>query len=241
MPEDWSELSFASSISNAPVDCYRAKSSDLSIPASTQIVIEGQILPNVKKPEGPFGEFQGYYVDVGDNNVFEVKNVYTKPSPIYHSLLCGSPEDISLLEARVSAKTYRHLQESLPGILDVACVPSVMNTTVKIKQQYPGHARQVLMSCFGAHLDYNQVCIVVDEDINIFDLNEVMWAFVTRGRVDKRSMIISDVPGFYRDENKDYWGRLGLDATYAFGRSKEFRRKRIPNEARINISDYINK
>ena len=104
------------------------------------------------------------------NNVFEVLSVYTKPTPTYHSLLCGSNEDVSLLEARVAAKTFRHLNRVVPGIIDIACVPSVMNTTIKIKQQYEGHARQVLMAAFGAHLDYNKVCIVVDEDINIFDL-----------------------------------------------------------------------
>jgi len=239
LPEEWSELSFASAINSAPILCYPARGSDLLIPASAQVVIEGKILPNEKKPEGPFGEFQGYYVDVGDNNIFEVQHVYTQSEPIYHSLLCGSPEDISLLEARVAANTYRHLQESLPGILDVACTPSVMNTTIKIKQQYEGHARQVLMTAFGAHLDYNQVCIVVDEDVNIFDLNEVMWAFVTRGRVDERTLIIPEVPGFYRDKHKDYWGRLGLDATYPFERSHEFRQKRVPGEADIDLTDYL--
>jgi len=239
LPENSSEMAFASAIKKQPVPCYKAINSDLLVPESAEIVVEGRILPNVRKPEGPFGEFMGYYVDVGDNNVFEVLNVYTKPSPTYHSLLCGSNEDISLLEARVAARTYRHLSKVVPGIIDIACVPSVMNTTIKIKQQYEGHARQVLMAAFGGHLDYNKLCIVVDEDVNIFDLNEVMWAFSTRGRVDTRTMVISDVPGFYRDEHKDHWGRLGLDATYPFERVAEFEKKLVPGEEDINLEDYL--
>ena len=238
LPGDWSEVAFASAMKDAPIPSYKAKASDLMIPASTQIVIEGRILPNVRRPEGPFGEVMGYYVEVGDNHVFEVLHVYTQPSPIFHSLLCGSNEDLSLLEARTAAKTWTHLNNTLPGIIDVSCAPSMMNTTIKIRQQYEGHARQVLMAAFGAHLDYNKVCIVVDEDVDIFDLNEVMWAFTTRGRADTRTMVIPDVPGFYRDANKDHWGRLGLDATWPFHRAEEFERKKIPGEESIYLADY---
>jgi len=239
LPIDWSEMAFASAMKGEPIERYPGKSVDLMIPAATQVVIEGRFIPNVRRPEGPFGEFLGYYVEVGDNTVFEVLNVYTQPSPVFHSLLCGSNEDISLLEARTAAKTYRHLSQLVPGIIDVACAPSVMNTSIKINQLYEGHARQVLMAAFAGHLDYNKVCIVVDEDVDIFDMSEVMWAFVTRGRADTRTMVIPDVPGFYRDEHKDHWGRLGLDATMPFGREAEFQRKSVPGETTINLADYL--
>jgi UbiD family decarboxylase len=239
LPGDWSEVAFASAINNASIPSYKARASDLLIPATTQIVIEGRILPYERRAEGPFGEFMGYYVEVGENHVFEVLHVYSQPSPVFHSLLCGSNEDISLLEGRTAAKAWGHLNNVLPGIVDVACAPSVMNTTIKIKQQYEGHARQVLMTAFGAHLDYNKVCIVVDEDVDIFDLNEVMWAFTTRGRADQRTLVIPDVPGFYRDDEKDHWGRLGLDATWPFHRAAEFQRKTVPGQDDINLADYL--
>ena len=239
LPGDWSEVAFASAIEGAPVPAYKALASDLLIPASTQIVIEGRILPHERRPEGPFGEFMGYYVEQGDNHVFEVLHVYTQPTPVFHGLLCGSNEDISLLEARTAAKTWQHLNNVLPGIIDVSCSPTVMNTTIKIKQQYEGHARQVLTAAFGAHLDYNKICTVVDEDIDIFDQNQILWAFATRGRADTRTMVIPDVPGFYRDEHKDHWGRLGLDATWPFHRAAEFQRKRVPGEEDINLDDWL--
>ena len=111
--------------------------------------------------------------------------------------------------------------------------------TIKIRQQYEGHARQVLLAAFAADLDYNKACFVVDEDVDISDMNEVIWAFVTRGRVDKRVMVIDDVPGFYRDEHKDHWGRIGIDATMPFERQAEFERKTIPGDGEIKLDDYF--
>ena len=96
-----------------------------------------------------------------------------------------------------------------------------------------------LLAAVGSHLDYNKVCIAVDEDVDIHDLDEVMWAFMTRGRVDTRTTIIPDVPGFYRDPHKDHWGRLLIDATAPFGRQSEFQRKRIPGEEAIRLTDYL--
>ena len=239
VPADWNELELAAGIADRPIETYRGRSVDLDIPASTEIVIEGQFVPNERRNEGPFGEFLGYYVPAGDNHVFEVREVYWRKDPIFHSLLCGSPEDRLILEAVNAAKTFRHLNAQLPGIVDVSCSPAFMNTTIKIRQQYEGHARQVLMAAFAADLDYNKACFVVDEDIDISDMNEVIWAFVTRGRVDKRVLVIEDVPGFYRDEHKDHWGRIGIDATMPFERQAEFERKTIPGDEEIKLDDYF--
>ena len=239
LPADWNELELAAGIADRPIETYRGRSVDLDIPASTEIVIEGRFVPNERRDEGPFGEFLGYYVPAGDNHVFEVREVYWRKDPIFHSLLCGSPEDRLILEAVNAAKTYRHLTASLPGIIDVSCSPAFMNTTIKIRQQYEGHARQVLLAAFAADLDYNKACFVVDEDIDISNMNEVIWAFVTRGRVDKRVIVIDDVPGFYRDEHKDHWGRIGIDATMPFDRQAEFERKTIPGDVEIKLDDYF--
>ena len=239
VPTEWNELELAAGIANRPIETYRGRSVDLDIPASTEIVIEGQFVPNERRNEGPFGEFLGYYVPAGDNHVFEVREVYWRKDPIFHSILCGSPEDRLVLEAINAAKTFRHLNAILPGIIDVSCSPAFMNTTIKIRQQYEGHARQVLLAAFAADLDYNKACFVVDEDVDISDMNEVIWAFVTRGRVDKRVMVIDDVPGFYRDEHKDHWGRIGIDATMPFERQAEFARKTIPGDGAIKLDDYF--
>lgn len=92
----------------------------------------------------------------------------------------------------------------------------------------------------GSHLDYNKLCVVVDEDVDIYNMEEVVWAFLTRGRADTRTMVLHDVPGFYRDPHKDHWGRLALDATRPWGREAEFQRKRIPgDDDALDLAAYL--
>jgi 4-hydroxybenzoate decarboxylase len=237
---DESELEIAGKIAGAPLELRRCRTLDLDVPVDTEIVIEGRILPGVRRPEGPFGEFMGYYVPVGDNHVFEVSAVSAWRDAIFHSITCGSPEDLRLLEVAVATRTYQALMAaSLEGIIDVACVPFTMSTIVKIDQQYEGHARQVLLTALGANHDWNKTVIVVDDDVDINDFDDVWWAYLTRGRADTRAMVLSDVPGFYRDPQRDHWGRLGIDATAPFGRKQEFIRKRIPGADAIDLRTYF--
>jgi 4-hydroxybenzoate decarboxylase len=114
-----------------------------------------------------------------------------------------------------------------------------MNTVVQIDQQYEGHARQVLLAAFGATLDWSKSCFVVDDDVDPGDFADVYWAYLTRGRADRRALVVPDVPGFYRDPSHDHWGRLGIDATAPFGRKAEFRRKRIPGADALDLRDYL--
>lgn len=237
---DESELDCAARILGAPPRMRRCRSVALSVPADTPIVIEGRILPHVRRPEGPFGEFMGTYVPVGDNHVFEVTRVVVRPDAMFHGLICGSPEDLRLLELAVATRTYQALiAAKLRGIIDVACVPFAMSTVVQMEQLYEGHARQVLLTAIGANHDWNKTVFAVDEDVDINDFDDVWWAYLTRGRADHRSMILPEVPGFYRDPMKDHWGRLAVDATVPFGRKSEFLRKRIPGAAGIRLSDYL--
>ena len=239
IPYEESEIEVAARLAGRPLPMRRCRRIDLAVPAETEIVIEGRILPGVRRAEGPFGEFMGFYVPVGENHVFEVLATDWRPGAAYHALLCGSPEDLRMLELSVATRIYRHLTGVLPGIVDVACVPTVMNTVVQIEQRYEGHARQVLLAAFGASLDWSKSCFVVDDDVDLNDFDDVYWAFLTRGRADQRAFVLPDVPGFYRDPNKDHYGRLAVDATVPFGRRGEFERKRIPGADRLDLRDYF--
>ncbi|MFC7411684.1 UbiD family decarboxylase [Hydrogenophaga atypica] len=239
LPPQANELALAAAIRGGPLRTRRCQTINLSVPAATDIVIEGRILPNVRRPEGPFGEFMGYYVEVGENHVFEVTHVSWRKGAIFHGLICGSDEDLRPLEAATAARIYRAIKGQVPGIIDVSCKPTVMNTVIKLRKQYEGHAQHALLAAMGAHLDYNKLCMVVDEDVDIYNLDEVIWAFVTRGRADTRTMVLNNVPGFYRDPHKDHWGRLAIDATKPWGREAEFERKRIPGEPEIELGKYL--
>jgi UbiD family decarboxylase len=239
IPYDEDEVEVAARLAGKPIAMRRCKHIDLMVPASTEIVIEGRFIPNERRPEGPFGEFMGYYVPVGNNAVFEVLGVTCRKDAIFHSILCGSPEEVLTLELSVSAKIFERINAVLPGIVDVTCLPFVLHSVVKMKPQYEGHARQVLLAVMGAEPTWAKMCTVVDEDVNIYDMNDVMWAILTRSRPDKDFITIADTPTFYRDPNKDHWGRMGIDATAPFARRDEFLRKRIPGADTINPADYI--
>lgn len=239
IPYDESELEVVARLVTAPIPMSHCRHIDLEVPTETEIVIEGRFLPHVRRPEAPFGEFLGFYVPQGNNHVFEVLGVTCRRGATYHALVCGSPEDLRLLELAFATQVYQHLSATLPGIIDVSCVPNIMNIAVKIEQQYEGHARQVLLSALGVNHDFGKSCMVVDEDVDINDLNDVYWAFLTRGRADTRAFTIPDVPGFYRDPHKDHWGRLAIDATVPFGRKDDFIRKSIPGADRLDLRDYF--
>ena len=239
LPYEGNELEVAAKIAGAPIPMRRCRKISLMVPADTEIVIEGRLLPNTLRPEGPFGEFMGNYVPVGDNHVFEVLEVTWRKDACFHSLVCGSDEDLRVLEAMTAARVYDHVSRVVPGVLDVSCRPNCMISIIKISKQYEGHGKQALLAALGSNMDYNKVCIVVDEDVDIHNLDDVMWAYMTRGPADKRAFILNDIPGFYRDEHKDHWGRLAIDATMPWGREQEFERKRIPGEEQIDLSHYL--
>jgi len=238
IPYDADELALAARIRGTPLSWEHCKSIDLAVPADTEILIEGRILPHERRPEGPFGEFMGYYVPRGDNHVFEVTRVAWRPRAALHSILCQSPEDIFPLEYAIATRIYRSLTKLVPGLLDVACKSSLLATILQVKPQYEDHARHALLAAVGTHLDYNKMVIAVDEDVDPTDYEDVFWAFLTRGRADRRTSILADVPGFYRDPMKDHWGRLLIDATRPWGRETEFERKRIPRQDDIRLDDY---
>lgn len=239
LPYEASELNMAALIKGGKLTMRPCKTIALDVPASADIVVEGHILPNVKRPEGPFGEFMGNYVEVGDNHVFEVTHVSYRKDAVFHGLLCGSPEDLRPLEAVTAARVYRHVASQVRGVIDVCCRPNVMISIIKIKKSYEGHGKHAILAALGSHLDYNKVVIVVDEDVDIYNLDDVMWAYMTRGRADTRAMILNDIPGFYRDPHKDHWGRLCIDATMPWGREKDFARKKVPGEDEINLSEWL--
>lgn len=240
LPVDTDEFEAAARIRGAPIPMRACDTSDLSVPADTEIVIEGRILPGVRRAEAPFGEFMGYYVPEGQNHVMEVTAVRARPEPIYHGLLCGSPEDMRPLEAAIAARIYRHLKaQGLPGILDVSTRPRLLNTVVRIEKQSEDHPRAVIEAAYDAHPDYSKACIVVDADVDIHDMEAVWWSFLTRGRADTRVHLVADRAGFYRDPKGDHLGRVGIDATMPLDRRGEFELKSVPGAEDVKLEDYV--
>ena len=239
LPYDVDELEVAAQLRGRPIPMRKCKHIDLEVPAETEVVIEGRFLPNERRPEGPFGEFMGYYVPVGLNAVFEVLGVTVRKDAMFHSILCGSPEEVLTLELSVSANIFQRLSAALPGIVNVTCQPFVNHAIVQIEPQFEGHARQVMLATIGAEPIWAKQITVVDTDVDIYDMDDVQWAILTRSRPDKDMLIIPETPSFYRDEPKDHWGRLLVDATKPWGREKEFDRKRLRLGDKVRTQDWF--
>ena len=234
------ELQIAYAIEGRSLDMRPCHEVDLLVPADTEIIIEGRLRPHERVSEGPFGEYMGYYCDVNTQGyVVDVVDVSWLDGAYFHALLCGSREDLSALQVAFATRTYRTLVSELPGILDVVCSPMLYSTIVKIDKQYEGHAQHVLLKVFGASPNYNLMCIVVDKDINIHSLEEVWWAYLTRGRIDDRAMVIPNVPGPERRADTIVRGRLGIDATMPLDRKHQFERARTPGEEQLDLASYF--
>jgi UbiD family decarboxylase len=236
---DESELALAERIAGHALSLRACRTVDLAVPASSDIVIEGELLASVRKPEGPFGEWMDYYVPVTDNHVFRVRRVAARPAALFYAILSGSTEEITLTAIPTAGSIYRAVRTWVPTVTDVACWPLLQFCILKMKKQFEGQPRKAILAAFGAEMNRVLYCVAVDEDVNIRDLKDVVWAMSTRCRPDRDIFQIPDVPSFARDPHQVHWGRLGIDATAPSEWPAEFERKRIPGADTVRLEDYL--
>ena len=178
------EYDYAGGIRGEPVDVILGEWTGLPIPARSEIVIEGEVLPNEQKLEGPFGEWTGYYAS-GERSepILKVKRLMHRHDPIITAAPPARPPAGSDGGLVRSAFIWDHLEKAgVPDVRGVACYQGRFFTAVAIKQRYPGHAKQagiIAAQCHtGAYL--GRYVVVVDEDVDVYDLNDVLWAMCTR-------------------------------------------------------------
>jgi UbiD family decarboxylase len=188
VPHGVSEYAWAGAVRGEPVRVVRAPLTGLPVPADAEIVIEGEAVPGETRPEGPFGEWTGYYASASrPEPVIRVKALYHRNDPI----LCGSPPFKPSAKAERycwllrSAAIWNQVEAAgVPDVVGVRCHPAAGRflVIISIRQRYPGHARQaahVASQCrAGAYL--GRYVIVVDEDVDIYDTDDVLWALATR-------------------------------------------------------------
>jgi UbiD family decarboxylase len=196
---------------------------DLQVPASAEIVIEGEILPGVREPEGPFGEFTGYFSQRSTEHVFVARALAMRTGPWFQSIGSGRAGDhITTLGLVREAEIRNALARSIPNVTAVH-VPlsgtSSFTAYVSIKQSRPGEAKHVIPIVLGVD-HYLKLVIVVDDDIDIFDESEVLWAVATRMQADRDLVVVPGSLGALLDPSADERGvtaKLGIDATRPFG------------------------
>ena len=229
VPDSLSEYQFAGLLRGARTEVVKALGVPLRVPASAEIVLEGHIRPDAAHPsgyehalEGPYGDHTGYYNEQAEFPVFTVERITLRRDPIYHSTYTGKPPDEpAVLGLALNELFIPLLQRQFPEILDFYLPPegcSYRMALVKIKKAYPGHARRVMMGVWS-HLRqfmYTKFIVVVDDDVDVRDWREVVWAITTRMDPARDTLLAEHTPIDYLDFASPVSGlgsKMGLDAT----------------------------
>ena len=222
VPDSLSEYQFAGLLRGAKSEVVQCLGSDLQGPASAEIVLEGHIDPAETALEGPYGDHTGYYNEQATFPVFTIDRLTRRSQPIYHSTYTGKPPDEpAMLGVALNEVFVPLLQKQFPEIVDFYLPPegcSYRLATVSIRKQYPGHAKRVMFGIwsFLRQFMYTKFIIVVDDDIDVRDWKEVIWAMTTRVDAARDTLIAENTPIDYLDFASPVAGlgsKMGIDAT----------------------------
>lgn len=229
VPDSLSEYQFAGLLRGSRTEVTPALGLPLRVPASAEIVLEGHIRPDAAHPsgfehalEGPYGDHTGYYNEQAAFPVLTVERITMRRDPVYHSTYTGKPPDEpAVLGLAMNELFVPLLQRQFPEIVDFYLPPEACSyrmAVVSIRKAYPGHARRVMMGVWS-HLRqfmYTKFVLVVDDDIDVRDWREVMWALSTRMDPARDTLLVENTPIDYLDFASPVAGlgsKMGTDAT----------------------------
>ena len=225
VPDSLSEYQFAGLLRGSKTELVKCIGNDLQVPASAEIVLEGVIHSDETALEGPYGDHTGYYNEQDKFPVFTIERITMRREPIYHSTYTGKPPDEpAMLGVALNEVFVPLLQKQFPEIADFYLPPegcSYRMAVVSIKKQYAGHAKRVMFGIwsFLRQFMYTKFIIVVDDDIDVRDWKEVMWAITTRMDPVRDTLLVENTPIDYLDfasPVSGLGGKMGLDATNKF-------------------------
>jgi 4-hydroxy-3-polyprenylbenzoate decarboxylase len=229
VPDNLSEYQFAGLLRGSRTELVKAIGSELRVPASAEIVLEGHIYPDDSHPtgyehalEGPFGDHTGYYNEQDTFPVFTIDRITMRRDPIYHSTYTGKPPDEpAVLGVALNEVFIPLLQKQFSEIIDFYLPPEACSyrmAIVQMKKSYAGHAKRVMFGVwsFLRQFMYTKFIVVVDEDVNIRDWKEVIWAITTRVDPVRDTVMVDNTPIDYLDFASPVSGlgsKMGIDAT----------------------------
>jgi 4-hydroxy-3-polyprenylbenzoate decarboxylase len=229
VPDTLSEYQFAGLLRGARTEVVTCIAHDLQVPATAEIVLEGFIEPDAGDPtgyetasEGPFGDHTGYYNEVERFPVLTLERITTRRAPIYHSTYTGKPPDEpAVLGVALNEVFVPLLQKQFPEIADFYLPPegcSYRLAVVALKKQYPGHAKRVMFGVwsFLRQFMYTKMIVVTDDDVDVRDWKDVVWALTTRVDPVRDTLLVPSTPIDYLDFASPVaglGGKMGIDAT----------------------------
>ena len=222
VPDTLSEYAFAGLLRGSKTELTKCITHDLQVPASAEIVLEGFVYPGEEADEGPFGDHTGYYNETDRFPVFTIERITHRRDPIYHSTYTGRPPDEpAILGVALNEVFVPILQKQFPEIVDFYLPPegcSYRIACVSMKKQYPGHAKRVMFGVwsFLRQFMYTKFVIVTDDEVNVRDWKDVIWAMTTRMDPARDTTIVENTPIDYLDfasPVSGLGGKIGFDAT----------------------------
>ena len=229
VPDSLSEYQFAGLLRGSRTEVSAAIGLPLQVPARAEMVLEGHIQPDASHPsgyahalEGPYGDHTGYYNEQAEFPVFTVDRITLRRDPIYHSTYTGKPPDEpSVLGLAMTELFVPLLQRQFAEVTDFYLPPEACSyrmAVVQIRKAYPGHARRVMMGIWSylRQFMYTKFIVVVDEDVDVRDWAEVVWAMSTRMDPARDTLLMEHTPIDYLDFASPVSGlgsKMGLDAT----------------------------
>ncbi len=222
VPDSLGEYQFAGLLRGARTEVVKCLASDLQVPATAEMVLEGIINPGDTAVEGPHGDHTGYYNEAERFPVLTIERITMRRSPIYHSTYTGKPPDEpAILGVALNEVFVPLLTKQFPEIVDFYLPPegcSYRLAVVSIAKQYPGHAKRVMFGIwsFLRQFMYTKFIVVCDQDVDVRDWKEVVWAIATRVDPARDTLIAENTPIDYLDFASPVAGlgsKMGIDAT----------------------------
>lgn len=244
VPIDVDELGIAGALGGAPLSVVKCHGKDLLVPAESEIVIEGRLLANTMRPEGPFGEFPQYYGPRADRHVIEIDCVTTRRDPLFHTIVGGGLEHLILGGIPREATILNTVQGMFPNVHNVHLAPGGTcryHLYMQMTPRQPGEVRNAMMAAFAAHYDIKHV-VAVNADVDIFNAEMVEWAVATRFQADRDLFVVGGSQGSKLDPSADegFGAKMGLDATVPIGAPPmRFKRISVPGEASIDLDEVL--
>jgi len=221
VPEGLDKYLFAGIVRKTGIKTVKCKTVDLEVPANAEIVLEGYVDPSDIRMEGPFGDHTGYYTPPEPYPTFTLTGIMRREKPIYLTTIVGKPilEDAFIGKA-IERSFLPLIKMFQPEVVDFSMPAAGWFqgiAIISIKKRYPGQAKKVMMGLWGlGQLALTKIFIVVDEDVNVHDINDVIWAITTRSDAARDIMIIDNTPTDTLDPASpllNLGSKLGIDAT----------------------------
>jgi 2,5-furandicarboxylate decarboxylase 1 len=246
------ELGLAGALMGESIGLVKAETQDLMVPAEAEIIIEGYIPPGERREEGPFGEYPWYYTGVGERPVIRVTGITMRRDAIYQDLFAAHPEHNVLGMIPKAGSILRRVREAVPHVKDVFLPlsgTSRLHCYISMKKRADGEPKQAAFAAMAAETNLKFI-VLVDDDIDVFNETEVLWAVATRFEADRDLTVIPFALGAHLDPSayditRNAHGAMNtkmiLDATKPAPPGTFPERARVaPDVVRsFNLSEYL--